>query len=84
TTENAVNAEKGGEDKEEVGNPEEQSQQNEEYDSDESGDEAANKPEGEDINSQLAVGYKVDRLSDALVENAESNWWVDECLNSVT
>lgn len=61
TMEDAENAEKEGEDEEEVEELEDSSQRTEEYDSDESGDDAANKPEDGDVNSQLAVGYKHDR-----------------------
>ncbi|KAL8761676.1 MAG: hypothetical protein Q9184_002211 [Pyrenodesmia sp. 2 TL-2023] len=61
TMEDAENAEKEGEDEEEVEELEDNSQRTEEYDSDESGDDAANKPEDGEINSQLAVGYKHDR-----------------------
>lgn len=61
TMEDEENADKEGEEEEEVEDLQNYSQPTEEYDSDESADDVLTKLDDGDINSQLAVGYKHDR-----------------------
>ncbi|KAL9602929.1 MAG: hypothetical protein Q9219_001454 [cf. Caloplaca sp. 3 TL-2023] len=61
TMEDAEHAANEADEEEEVEELEDDSQRTEEYDTDESGDDAVAKPDEGDINSQLAVGYKHDR-----------------------